>query len=47
IMGDLERDAGYGITDTWDEMLVDMSGAPVTDDTELGQRMIEFTTRVR
>ncbi|GKA48412.1 hypothetical protein Tco_0741370, partial [Tanacetum coccineum] len=47
IMRDLERDVGYGITDTWDEMLVDMPGAPATDDTELGQRMTEFTTRVR
>ncbi|GKE16777.1 hypothetical protein Tco_1424354, partial [Tanacetum coccineum] len=36
-----------GITDTWDEMLVDMPGAPATDDTELGRRMTEFTTRVR
>ncbi|GJZ73339.1 hypothetical protein Tco_0637485, partial [Tanacetum coccineum] len=26
IMRDLERDVGYGITDTWDEMLVDMPG---------------------
>ncbi|GKE98068.1 hypothetical protein Tco_0021419, partial [Tanacetum coccineum] len=47
IMWDLERDIGYGITDTWDEMLVDMLGAPATDDTELGQRMTGFTTRVR
>ncbi|GKA71889.1 hypothetical protein Tco_0778105, partial [Tanacetum coccineum] len=47
IMQDLERDVSYGITDTWDEMLVDMPGAPATDDTELGRRMIEFTTRVR
>ncbi|GJT41187.1 hypothetical protein Tco_0941052 [Tanacetum coccineum] len=47
IMRDLERDVSYGITDTWDEMLVDMSGAPATDDTELGRRMTEFTTRVR
>ncbi|GJX87612.1 hypothetical protein Tco_0339626 [Tanacetum coccineum] len=47
IMQDLKRDVGYGITDTWDEMLVDMSGAPATDDTELGRRMTEFTTRVR
>ncbi|GKE80560.1 hypothetical protein Tco_1550560, partial [Tanacetum coccineum] len=44
---DLERDVGYGITDTWDEMLVDMLGAPATDDTELGQRMTEFATKVR
>ncbi|GJU19899.1 hypothetical protein Tco_1153241 [Tanacetum coccineum] len=47
IMRDLERDVGYGITDTWDEMLVDMSVAPATNDTELGRRMTEFTTRVR
>ncbi|GJS74329.1 hypothetical protein Tco_0707170 [Tanacetum coccineum] len=47
IMRDLERDVSYWITDTWDEMLVDMPGAPATDDTELGQRMTEFTTRVR
>ncbi|GJT16710.1 hypothetical protein Tco_0875416 [Tanacetum coccineum] len=47
IMRDLERDVGYGITDTWDEMPVDMLGAPATDDTELGRRMTEFTTRVR
>ncbi|GKF03090.1 hypothetical protein Tco_0030013 [Tanacetum coccineum] len=28
-------------------MLVDMPGAPATNDTELGRRMISFTTRVR
>ncbi|GJY52839.1 hypothetical protein Tco_0444503 [Tanacetum coccineum] len=28
-------------------MLVDMPGAPATDDTKLGRRMIEFSTRVR
>ncbi|GJX29007.1 hypothetical protein Tco_0237086 [Tanacetum coccineum] len=47
IRRDLERDVGYGITNTWDEMLVDMSGASATDDTELGRRMTEFATRVR
>ncbi|GJV10189.1 hypothetical protein Tco_1351730 [Tanacetum coccineum] len=47
IMRDLERDVGYGITDTWDEMLVDMLGAPATDDIELGRRMTEFTIRIR
>ncbi|GJX43090.1 hypothetical protein Tco_0259766 [Tanacetum coccineum] len=47
IRHDLERDVGYGITDTWDEMLVDMPGAPFADDTELGRRMTEFATRVR
>ncbi|GKA89916.1 hypothetical protein Tco_0811728, partial [Tanacetum coccineum] len=40
-------DVGYGITDTWDEMLVDMPGAPAIDETELGQRMINFFTTVR
>ncbi|GJZ68793.1 reverse transcriptase domain-containing protein [Tanacetum coccineum] len=35
IMRDLERDVGYGITDTWEEMLVDMSGVPATNETEL------------
>nr|GEY01984.1 hypothetical protein [Tanacetum cinerariifolium] len=38
---------GYEITDTWDEMLVGMPGAPATDDTELGRRMMDFTTTVR
>ncbi|GKE37322.1 hypothetical protein Tco_1460727, partial [Tanacetum coccineum] len=47
IMRDLERDVGYRIIDTWDEMLVDMPGAPATDDRELGRRITEFTTRVR
>ncbi|GKA27595.1 hypothetical protein Tco_0713763 [Tanacetum coccineum] len=47
IRRDLERDVGYGITDTWDEMLVDMPGVPATDDTELGRRITEFATRVR
>ncbi|GKA21260.1 hypothetical protein Tco_0701249, partial [Tanacetum coccineum] len=35
IRRDLERDVGYGITDTWDEMLTDMPGAPATTNTEL------------
>ncbi|GKE39087.1 hypothetical protein Tco_1462492 [Tanacetum coccineum] len=47
IMRDLKRDVVYRITDTWDEMLVDMPGAPATDDTELDQQMTEFATRVR
>ncbi|GKD32780.1 hypothetical protein Tco_1248289, partial [Tanacetum coccineum] len=47
IRRDLERDVGYGITDTWDEMLVDMLEAPATDDIELGRWMTEFATRVR
>ncbi|GKA89096.1 hypothetical protein Tco_0810908 [Tanacetum coccineum] len=47
IRRDIERYVGYGIIDTWDEMLVDMPGAPATDDTELGRRMTEFATKVR
>ncbi|GKB68966.1 hypothetical protein Tco_0930378, partial [Tanacetum coccineum] len=47
IMRDVERDVSYGITDTWDEMLVDIPGAPVTDETELGQRMTNFVTTIR
>ncbi|GKF25266.1 hypothetical protein Tco_0081160 [Tanacetum coccineum] len=41
IIRDLERDVGYGITDTWDEMPVDMPGAPATDDTELDDEQSE------
>ncbi|GKE36216.1 hypothetical protein Tco_1459621 [Tanacetum coccineum] len=47
IIRDLKSDVSYGITDTWDEILVDMPGVPATDDTELGRRMTEFTIRVR
>ncbi|GJR44519.1 hypothetical protein Tco_1312622 [Tanacetum coccineum] len=47
IRRDPKRYVGYGIMDTWDEMLEDMPAAPATDDTELGQRMKEFATRVR
>ncbi|GJR72011.1 hypothetical protein Tco_0084376 [Tanacetum coccineum] len=47
IRRDPERDVGYGITDTWDEMLVCMPGAPTTDDIELGRRMTEFAIMVR
>ncbi|GJR25881.1 putative ribonuclease H-like domain-containing protein [Tanacetum coccineum] len=47
IRHDLERDVSYRITDTWEEKLVDMLGAPATDDTKLGRRMTEFATGVR
>ncbi|GJR45393.1 hypothetical protein Tco_1313496 [Tanacetum coccineum] len=36
IRRDPERAIGYGITDTWDDMLVGMPGAPATDDTTVG-----------
>ncbi|GKA66116.1 hypothetical protein Tco_0765924 [Tanacetum coccineum] len=48
IRRDLERDVGYGITDSWDEIVEAMQGTPVvTDVAELSQRMTEFETRVR
>ncbi|GKA84859.1 hypothetical protein Tco_0806513 [Tanacetum coccineum] len=40
IRRDLERDVGYGITDSWDEIVEAMQETPlVTDVTELSQRM--------
>ncbi|GJZ38988.1 hypothetical protein Tco_0585551 [Tanacetum coccineum] len=48
IRRDLERDVGYGITDSWDEIVEAMQGTPVvTDMAEFSQRMTEFETRVR
>ncbi|GKF19333.1 hypothetical protein Tco_0067971 [Tanacetum coccineum] len=47
IMRDPERDVGYGITDSWDEIVETLQGAPVSIDTELGRRMTAFETRVR
>nr|GFA44083.1 hypothetical protein [Tanacetum cinerariifolium] len=47
IMCDLKREVGYGITDSWDEIVETLHGAPVSIDTELGGYMREFETRVR
>ncbi|GKE35001.1 hypothetical protein Tco_1454323 [Tanacetum coccineum] len=47
IRHDLERDVGYGITDSWDEIVETMQGALASADTELGRHMTEFETRVR
>ncbi|GJT35280.1 reverse transcriptase domain-containing protein [Tanacetum coccineum] len=48
IRRDLERDVGYGIIDTWDDMVEDLQGTPVvTEVVEINQRMAEFETRVR
>ncbi|GJV69005.1 hypothetical protein Tco_1484514, partial [Tanacetum coccineum] len=45
---DLERDVGYGITDSWNEIVEAMQGTPVvTDVAKFSQRMTEFETRVR
>ncbi|GKA25184.1 hypothetical protein Tco_0711217 [Tanacetum coccineum] len=47
IRRDPKREVGYGIIDTWDEMLKDMPGAPATDETKLGRRMTNFVTTVK
>nr|GFC85618.1 hypothetical protein [Tanacetum cinerariifolium] len=47
IMCDPEREVGYGITDSWDEIVETLQGAPVSTDTELGGYVREFETRVR
>nr|GFA82696.1 hypothetical protein [Tanacetum cinerariifolium] len=47
IMCDPEREVGYGITDSWDEIVETLQGAPVSTDTELGGYMREFEMRVR
>nr|GFC40163.1 hypothetical protein [Tanacetum cinerariifolium] len=36
IMRDQEREVGYGITDSWDEIVETLQGAPVSTNTELG-----------
>nr|GFC42388.1 hypothetical protein [Tanacetum cinerariifolium] len=36
IMRDPEREVGYRITDSWDEIVETLQGAPVSTDTELG-----------
>nr|GFD20820.1 hypothetical protein [Tanacetum cinerariifolium] len=46
-MRDPEREVGYGITDSWDEIVETLQGAPVSTDTELGGYVREFVTRVR
>nr|GFA83986.1 hypothetical protein [Tanacetum cinerariifolium] len=47
IMCDPEREVGYGITDSWDEIVENLQGAPVSTNTELGRYVREFETRVR
>ncbi|GJZ70812.1 hypothetical protein Tco_0634663 [Tanacetum coccineum] len=42
-----ERDVGYGITDSWDEIVETLYGAPVSTNTELGYHITAFKTRVR
>nr|GFC67007.1 hypothetical protein [Tanacetum cinerariifolium] len=47
IMRDPKREVGYGITDSWDEIVETLQGAPVSTDTELDGYVREFKTRVR
>ncbi|GJT22732.1 hypothetical protein Tco_0892669 [Tanacetum coccineum] len=47
IRHDPEREIGYGITDSWDEIVETLQGAPVSTDMELGRHMTTFETRVR
>ncbi|GKE91671.1 hypothetical protein Tco_1572766 [Tanacetum coccineum] len=47
IRHDPERDVGYGITDSWDEIVETLHGAPVSTNTELGRHMTTFETRFR
>ncbi|GJV88921.1 hypothetical protein Tco_1532859, partial [Tanacetum coccineum] len=47
IRRDPKRDVGYGITDSWDEIVETLQGAPFSTDTELGRHMTAFETRVR
>ncbi|GKF42771.1 hypothetical protein Tco_0126113 [Tanacetum coccineum] len=48
IRRDPEREVGYEIIDTWDDMVKDMQGTLLaTDMAELSQRMIDFVTTVR
>nr|GEW06577.1 hypothetical protein [Tanacetum cinerariifolium] len=47
IMPDPEREVGYRITDSWDEIVETLQGAPVSTDTKLGGYIREFETRVR
>nr|GFA35313.1 hypothetical protein [Tanacetum cinerariifolium] len=47
IMRDPEREVGYGITDSWEEIMETLRGVPVSTNTELGGYVREFETRVR
>ncbi|GJV57372.1 hypothetical protein Tco_1458377 [Tanacetum coccineum] len=47
IRRDPDRDVGYGITDTWDEMIEGMPRAPAIDETELGRRLRDLVTTVK
>ncbi|GJW48182.1 putative reverse transcriptase domain-containing protein [Tanacetum coccineum] len=45
IRRDPKRDVGYGITDSWDEIVETLQRTPISTDTELGRYMTKFETR--
>ncbi|GJV91927.1 hypothetical protein Tco_1539740 [Tanacetum coccineum] len=47
IRHDPKREVGYGITESWDEIVETLQGAPISTDTELGRHMTSFETRVK
>ncbi|GJU09568.1 putative reverse transcriptase domain-containing protein [Tanacetum coccineum] len=47
IRRDPERYVGYGITDSWDEIVETLQGAPVSTDTKLGAYVRDFKSMVR
>ncbi|GKD95164.1 hypothetical protein Tco_1375001 [Tanacetum coccineum] len=47
IRRDPGREVGYGITNSWDEIVKTLQRAPVSTDMELGRHMTAFETRVR
>ncbi|GJW63925.1 hypothetical protein Tco_0115809 [Tanacetum coccineum] len=47
VWSDAETRGGYVITDSWDEIVETLQGAPVSTDTEWGRHMTAFETRVR
>nr|GFA18116.1 hypothetical protein [Tanacetum cinerariifolium] len=47
IMRDPEREVGYGITDSWDEIMETLQGAPVSTDTEEDRPEVTLPPRKR
>nr|GEY98817.1 hypothetical protein [Tanacetum cinerariifolium] len=47
IIRDPEREVGYRITESWDEIVETLQGAPVSTNTEIGGYVRDFETRVR
>ncbi|GJX57027.1 hypothetical protein Tco_0286924 [Tanacetum coccineum] len=47
IRRDPEREIRYGITNSWEEIVETLQGAPVSTDMELGRHMTTFETSVR